>query len=158
MKENGYRKNVAYAFVQTLLLCIFAGAMFFGPKVWLLPSNAALTIAGDVLCAAGLALLLAALVQIGRALQIAPQPRADATLVTSGVYAWFRHPMYTAILSAIAGLFLREPTVAVGIAGAVAIAFLAIKTRYEERLLLARYPEYVRYKSRTWGIVPWPHR
>ncbi len=137
---------------------MFAGAMFFGSKVWILPNNAALKIAGDVLCAAGLLLLFVALGQIGRAIQVAPAPRPNATLVTSGVYAWFRHPMYTAILSVIAGLFLREPILAVAIAGAIAIAFLALKTRYEERLLLARYPEYAQYKSRTWGIVPWPRR
>jgi protein-S-isoprenylcysteine O-methyltransferase Ste14 len=150
--------NAAYAVIQTLLLGIFAVVVVFGPKVWLLPSNAILAIAGDGACAAGLLLLLIALGQIGRSVQIAPAPREDGRLVTSGVYAWLRHPMYTAILLVIVGFFFRTPTLAVGIAGAIVIAFLVIKTRFEERLLLARYPEYARYKSRTWGIVPWPRR
>ena len=55
----------------------------------------------------------------------------------------------TAILIIVAGLFLRKPTVPVAIAAAVVAAFLVVKVRFEEKLLLARYHEYAEYKSRT---------
>jgi len=102
----------------------------------------------------GLILLLLAFGPIRRAIQIAPEPQACATLVTRGVYKRFRHPIYTSIVMLVGGLFLRKPTIVVGIAAAVVIVFLVTKVQFEERLLLAHYPEYSEYKSRTWGIVP----
>jgi protein-S-isoprenylcysteine O-methyltransferase Ste14 len=89
------------------------------------------------------------------AIQIAPEPRRDATLVTSGIYRWFRHPIYTAIVAIVIGLFLRRPTILVGVSAAGVIGFLYVKVRFEERLLLERYPEYAGYRTRTWGLFPW---
>src|SRR5689334_10060218 len=116
----------------------------------LLFESSAARIAGGVLSAAGLLLMFAALVSLRRAVQIAPEPRADAELVTSGVYASFRHPIYTAIVAIVLGLFLRQPTMAVAAASAVVIIFLALKVRFEEARLAARYPTYSAYKRRTW--------
>jgi protein-S-isoprenylcysteine O-methyltransferase Ste14 len=99
--------------------------------------------------------MFSALASIRGAVQIAPEPRADAQLVTSGIYRRLRHPIYSAILLLVVGLFLRKPTVAVGAAAALVIAFLLMKVRVEEKLLLARYPEYADYKRRTWGLMPW---
>ena len=52
------------------------------------------------------------------------------------------------------GLFLKKPTGPVAVAAAMAIAFLFMKTSFEESLLLERYPEYAQYKTRTWGVIP----
>jgi protein-S-isoprenylcysteine O-methyltransferase Ste14 len=51
-------------------------------------------------------------------------------------------------------LFLRKPTVSLGVAAAIVIVFLLIKVRFEERLLLERYPDYADYQRRTWGLLP----
>ena len=99
--------------------------------------------------------MFSALFSLRRAVQIAPAPRPDAELVTSGIYTRLRHPIYTAIVILVAGLFLRRPTILVAIAGAVVVAFLAVKVRFEEKLLVARYPAYVGYMRRTWGLIPW---
>ena len=42
---------------------------------------------------------------------------------------------------------------AIPLAGTLAVLLLA-KARFEERLLLARYPEYAEYRRRTWGVIP----
>jgi protein-S-isoprenylcysteine O-methyltransferase Ste14 len=109
---------------------------------------------GAVLCAVGLFIMLSAFVSIGGAIQIAPEPRPGGKLVTSGIYKVLRHPIYTAILIVVAGLFFRKPTVPIFVATSVVIAFLIVKSRFEEKLLLRRYPEYADYKRRTWGIAP----
>jgi protein-S-isoprenylcysteine O-methyltransferase Ste14 len=83
-----------------------------------------------------------------------PEPRANARLVTSGPYAWVRHPMYLAVLLFAAGLVVgwRGPT------HAAAFALLAVvlhaKAGREERLLRQRFPEYAAYAARTARIVP----
>jgi protein-S-isoprenylcysteine O-methyltransferase Ste14 len=35
------------------------------------------------------------------------------------------------------------------------VIFLAVKVRFEEQLLVARYPDYIAYRQRSWGLVPW---
>ena len=37
---------------------------------------------------------------------------------------------------------------------AITIIFFLLKVRVEEKLLLARYPEYAEYKRGAWGIIP----
>ena len=113
-----------------------------------------LNLLGACLCAGGVLLMFAAFASIRGAVQITPEPRRGATLATTGVYGYLRHPIYTAILVLVAGRFLRKPTAAIGGAAALVSAFLLAKVRVEERLLHARYPEYIDYKQRTWGIIP----
>jgi len=102
--------------------------------------------------------MLSALASIGGVIQIAPEPRSDGQLVTRGVYSRIRHPIYTAIVILVVGLFLRKPTVVVAMAVIVVVVFLMVKARFEEQLLVRRYPEYAAYQRRTWGLVPWPRR
>jgi protein-S-isoprenylcysteine O-methyltransferase Ste14 len=146
-----------YGMAQTILLLAFTGVFFLdvGP-VLALPE--ASRVAGNVLCAAGILLMAAAFASLRGAIQVAPEPRQDARLVSGGVYRRFRHPIYTAIVIVAIGLFLRKPTVAVAVAAAVVIAFLLVKVRFEEALLQARYPEYAEYRDRTWGLIPWFRR
>ena len=142
-----------FGLAQSLILCIFAAAYFADRGAWLFTSAAASTV-GLVLSAIGLAIMAAAIIALRQVIQIAPEPKEGGHLVTRGIYGWLRHPIYTAILLVVIGLFLRKPTLLVAIAGAVVIVFLFIKVRLEERLLLERYPDYAGYRRRTWGLVP----
>ena len=66
-----------------------------------------------------------------------------------------RHPIYTGIIALVLGLFLRKPTLLVAITTVVVIAYVILKVRIEERLLLARYRNYAGYRSRTFGLFRW---
>ncbi len=83
-----------------------------------------------------------------------PEPPADNRLVTSGPYRFIRHPMYLALLLAMAGVALLygEPWrwLAFGALGVV----LHFKARLEERILCARFSEYRDYMTRTKSILP----
>lgn len=147
-------RSRVYALVQTTLLIAFAGAVFLAPGRPVLPPGGLARGLGAVLSLVGLALVFAALVPLRDVIQIEPAPKAGAHLVTAGIYARFRHPIYTGILMLVVGLFLRRPFPLVGLAGAAVTAFLIVKTRYEERLLLSAYPDYRAYKQRTWGLIP----
>jgi protein-S-isoprenylcysteine O-methyltransferase Ste14 len=142
-----------YATGQNLLLALFAAVVLFDRRPPLFASTAARDI-GLGLCAIGIVLMLAAILALRRVIQIAPEPRPDGHLITAGVYALMRHPIYTAILLVVAGLFLRRPTTALAISAAAVAIFLFLKASFEERLLATRYPEYVEYCRRSWGLIP----
>ena len=151
MMANGTSRS--YAAAQSILLCLFAAAFFLDSSPRLFASRAAAA-GGAVLCVAGLLLMFVAFVSLRRVIQVAPEPRAGGHLVTSGIYTHLRHPIYTAILILVAGLFLRKPTVFMALVSAITIIFFLLKVRVEEKLLLARYAEYAEYKRRAWGIIP----
>ena len=153
MSDDTHRKSNLYAFVQSALIVIFAGVFFFVPGRRLFAFPGAV-IVGNVLSVAGLILMAAAFVPLRKVIQVSPEPRAEGHLVTSGIYARLRHPIYTGIVLLIIGLFLREPGLFVAVSGFMVIAFLLIKSRFEERLLAERYAEYAQYRTRTWGVLP----
>lgn len=153
MTEDTQRASRNYGVAQSTLLFVFAGAYFLDSGPGLVAPGGSAGVIGAALCAVGLLLMLAAFVSLGGAIRIAPEPKPGAGLVTRGVYRYLRHPIYTGIVLVVVGLLLRKPSLLVGIAAVVVVAFLALKTRFEERLLLARYPEYAEYRRRTWGIL-----
>ncbi|PWB57664.1 MAG: hypothetical protein C3F16_15110 [Betaproteobacteria bacterium] len=84
---------------------------------------------------------------------IRPDPHPEGRLVTGGPYAWVRHPMYLAVLLAMAAFALGGD--AWQWAAWVALAaVLAAKARREERGLAILHPGYEAYRRRTRAIVP----
>lgn len=111
-------------------------------------------VAALLLWAAAAALGLNALWNLRNVFRVAPTPRTDGVLVEAGVYRRLRHPMYTAVVLVVAGIAVTRPDAAVlAVAGANLVFYLA-KARYEEGLLLARFPGYAAYRRRTIGVVP----
>lgn len=147
------QRSQLFTMMQTLLIAIFAVTFFLDTSPRLaLPG--AVGVAGWILCAAGFILMAAALAAMGRVMQVSPEPKPDGHLVTRGVYARMRHPMYSGIVLVVFGLWLREPRVAVAIAAVALVTLLLGKARFEEQLLRERYPDYDAYRARTWGVLP----
>jgi protein-S-isoprenylcysteine O-methyltransferase Ste14 len=84
-----------------------------------------------------------------------PRPAEDGALVESGPFAVVRHPVYSGGILVFAGISLVLSPWA--LAGTAALGVLwALKARVEERFLVARYPEYAAYRTRTkYRIVPY---
>lgn len=109
-----------------------------------LPGSAA---AGWLLIALAGGVGVAAMLQLGSQLVPQPSPVADGELVRSGLYRFVRHPIYTAVLLAVAAAVLRYASVA-GLVLLVATGlFFDRKAAYEERLLEATYPRYREYRQ-----------
>ena len=94
---------------------------------------------------------VAALTQLGRAFSILPEARR---LVTDGPYAWARHPLYAAEIVTLAGtaMLFHQPWAALLAVAVVALLFS--RTHFEERVLVATYPEYAAYRARTARFIP----
>ncbi len=87
--------------------------------------------------------------------RIGPSPNTEMRLVDCGIYAHVRHPMYlAAILLLLGAAIWRGSLVALGYV-VLAVVFVYLKARYEERLLLLTYPEYSDYMLRTGRLLPW---
>jgi protein-S-isoprenylcysteine O-methyltransferase Ste14 len=104
--------------------------------------------AGIALAALAFPLWIAARVQLGSAFSLKAEARR---LVTSGLYAKLRHPVYVfGTLAGLASLLALQiwPLVALALALAP-ITYL--RARGEERVLAAAFgEEYQRYRERTW--------
>jgi protein-S-isoprenylcysteine O-methyltransferase Ste14 len=121
------------------------------PSPWSLVARGlglALGLAGFALAAAGLA-------GLGRNLSPLPHPKDDAVLVEGGVYGLVRHPIYAGlIIGALGWALLTNSLLALALAVAL-LAFFDIKSRREERALLARFPKYAEYRRRVRKFFPY---
>jgi protein-S-isoprenylcysteine O-methyltransferase Ste14 len=80
---------------------------------------------------------------------------SEAAMISHGPYRFIRHPMYSAVLVFIwAGVasHLSGLTLTIGIA-VTAVGIVRIIT--EERLLRAKYPEYLDYARSTKALIPY---
>lgn len=104
--------------------------------------------------ALGSALIVLASSLLGRRLRALPAPPAEAVLRTDGIYGVVRHPIYLGLLSCAAGAALLARTPRAAGAFAALSALLHVKSGYEERLLIERFPEYPEYAARVSKLVP----
>jgi protein-S-isoprenylcysteine O-methyltransferase Ste14 len=113
--------------------------------------------------AAGTAVVLLAILvlyrthrDLGRQWSYTLEVRADHRLVTTGIYARCRHPMYLAFFLWGVAQALLLPNLLAGAAGLVGAAILFIMRHpKEERLLLDEFGEaYAEYLERTRRLIP----
>jgi protein-S-isoprenylcysteine O-methyltransferase Ste14 len=111
---------------------------------------------GAAIFALGLWVLWCAHAALGRYWSNSVQLRQGHQLVTSGIYRYIRHPMYTFgwLLGIAQALLLWNWIVAV--AGLTSFALLYFqRVQHEERMMLERFGEvYQAYRERTGRIMP----
>jgi protein-S-isoprenylcysteine O-methyltransferase Ste14 len=81
-------------------------------------------------------------------------PSIRDTLVRHGLYAYVRHPIYSGIMLALAGLVLLRPTSTVILAAAVAGGAFLVQARLEEVDLRQRLPGYREYIGEVPRFIP----
>ena len=110
--------------------------------------------AGGVLLVGGVVVAALAGLRLGPSLTPLPIPKDDGDLVTSGFYHYVRHPIYTGVLLAGAGLVVAQASLG-HIVGWVALwGVLTLKALGEEKMLLDKYGGYREYSARTGRFFP----
>lgn len=148
------RGLVGWLFVAAQAALLGALIVLPGGTAW--PTPAWLRAVGMVMIVAGVGLVIVAGLRLGPALTPTPVPTGAGELVTGGLYRYVRHPIYSGVLMAVAGLTLRSaswPTVVIAL---VTIAFFHVKAAWEEARLSETYPGYDAYRRRTPRFVPRP--
>ncbi len=76
-------------------------------------------------------------------------------LITTQIYSKVRHPLYSATLLIMIGMFLFIPKVSTLIALSTTICYLFVGIYFEERKLIKKYGEtYLNYKDKVPAIIP----
>jgi protein-S-isoprenylcysteine O-methyltransferase Ste14 len=120
----------------------------FLPPEWPASVNRALDWAGAACAILGANLVYLSARALGRSLTPFPRPREPGELVTEGPYRLARHPIYGGGILFFLGWALFSAPIA--LLGVAALAALWVgKSRLEERLLVARFPDYDRYRQET---------
>jgi protein-S-isoprenylcysteine O-methyltransferase Ste14 len=83
---------------------------------------------------------------------------AARRLVTSGPYAFARHPVYTGYFAQYIGMLITLPSMAFALALLVWAAAMIDRMYLEESVLRAAFPEYADYKRRVGALGPMPLR
>jgi protein-S-isoprenylcysteine O-methyltransferase Ste14 len=123
--------------------------------LWPQPRAPWLLVAGLGAWLPGLALVVAAQWQMGRSWRVGIDPQARPGLVTHGLYARTRNPIYAGMLLALIGFALVLPTLpAIALVAAAALC-VHIQVRAEEGYLARTYgDEFAHYAARVGRFAP----
>ncbi len=87
-------------------------------------------------------------------LNVFPEVRTGAILITKGPYRWIRHPMYLAVILLGLSLLLNDFSWwRAGVWGILCMNLL-LKIRHEEKILIVKIPEYSHYIQSTKRLIP----
>ncbi len=135
-------------------ICGFAGTFLGVGILQLKPAALSLSwqaVAAALIFAGALASAIV-LARLGKSFSIMPEAR---NLVTGGPYAFARHPLYVVEFITLAGTAIQfaQPWAALLALGVVVLQ--VARTIFEERVLIAAYPEYENYRVRVkrFGII-----
>ncbi|WP_079735051.1 methyltransferase family protein [Salegentibacter salegens] len=102
----------------------------------------------------GFLIVLTAILQLNTNLSPFPKPKENASLITTGIFKYIRHPIYSGILIFLFFLSLYfASTYKIGITVLLLILFL-FKSVYEEEQLWLKYPNYRDYRQHTGRFFP----
>jgi protein-S-isoprenylcysteine O-methyltransferase Ste14 len=105
---------------------------------------------GGLIIVAGVVKLVGGVRSLGRNITPGIEPLPDAELITTGAYAYSRHPIYAGVVLILTGYTLAWSnwTLAL-VVGWIALQYFNAKARAEERWLLQRFPGYRSYLQRV---------
>ena len=73
---------------------------------------------------------------------------------TNGIYSVIRHPIYTANLLLMLGIFISSGSVIVAFNAIVLFLYYAMSAFLEEKAIQKKFPTYATYKNRTGMFLP----
>ena len=129
-------------------------ALVILPAGELWPRGAITSVLGGVLVATGAAIAVLAGLRLGPNLTPTPLPKEDGELVTAGFYQYVRHPIYTGVLLAAAGVLVFQASIAHIVGFVLVWGVLTLKALGEEKMLAEKYEGYASYATRTGRFLP----
>lgn len=148
-QDNGNVSPSALSLTLVGIQFILIGLIAFTGPLW--PSEWSL----GVILAVGGVVGLRALQAMGmRQVRVFPEVPGQGRLIVLGPYRWIRHPMYTSVLLVTLAWNLGSPHPYRLLLWVGLVMTISVKLRYEERLLMNRFPEYEVYRHQTKRLIP----
>lgn len=117
-------------------------------------ANRSTLIVGTLVIIAGAGLVAKSFRDLGDSLTALPESKAGATLITTGIYAKIRHPIYSALFLISIGFLIVKQSMASALVFFLLNMLLWYKSNYEDRILIAKFPEAAAYQKSTPAFIP----
>jgi protein-S-isoprenylcysteine O-methyltransferase Ste14 len=144
------RRGEWYVVAQGVLVA----AALLAPLLDGRPATAITVAGGGAVAGAGLAFIATGAIRLGRNLTPFPRPREDGVLVSEGIFALVRHPIYSGFVLLTLGWSLAWRSLAALIGALILLLFFDLKARREEQWLETKYAEYPEYRRRVKKLIP----
>lgn len=119
------------------------------------PQSRVLDWTAAALSVIGVGFAIWARVHLGRNWSPRPAVKENHELVTTGPYAYVRHPIYTGLILMAFGTALTGSIWGLGVF-IVAVLFYVSRIGREEKIMLELFPDaYPMYQARTKKLIPW---
>lgn len=91
-------------------------------------------------------------------LTVFPSPKQNGDLITTGLFAFSRHPVYTGLVLFTFSYALSKGSYWKLIVSLGLLLLFYVKSQYEERLLIRKFPDYSAYRKKTGRFFPFFRR
>ena len=143
-------------FLSNLPFLAKVGVSISSLTILLIPSSIVINVVIIVFAVTGLIVAMIARRTLAGNWSRAVAFKEDHELITTGLYHYVRHPIYTGILLMISATALSVGTLSAGIGFVIIVLGLWLKLLAEEELLTKHFPkEYLAYKDRTKALIPY---
>lgn len=109
---------------------------------------------GEIIKISGATILLFSFWDLRKSLTALPTPVENGVLQIHGLYRYVRHPMYVGVLTLSLGICVANTSILKYVLLAALYVLFSYKSRFEEQLLLVKYPGYKKYMNRTNRFIP----
>ncbi|WP_375579697.1 isoprenylcysteine carboxylmethyltransferase family protein [Marivirga tractuosa] len=153
LKPVNYRRLYNIISILAVLFILLLGSTI-SPE-YLFPKDQTSKAIGLIIATFGFLLAKLAFRPISFSEFMGIKPEQKQTLITSGIYARMRHPLYTALILGILGFVIFSPTYTNLLHAICILIYLLIGIHYEEIRLIAHFGDkYKEYKKRTPMLFP----
>ena len=137
--------DLLFVTVQLILFIMY----FLVPPIvrWHLPGG--WNLLALIPAASGIVICITSVLQLKRNLTPFPAPVPGGQLITSGMFRWARHPIYSGLILFFSAFAVYQESLGKVLVALLLLVLFYVKSGYEERRLEKSYPHYLQYKLRT---------
>ena len=152
-KTDGWTLRLVAIVVVILFIYLQKNVDFLGSRLW--EQSYVIKIIADLVTFIGLLMMVWARKYLGNNWSGNIVLKENHELITSGPYAFVRHPIYSGLIMMVLGVALYVNTYATAIFVVVFFLGAYYKSQKEEKLLINYFPkEYLEYKKQTKALIP----
>ncbi len=157
MEKHPLDKGSFWIIVVASIIFLSASLYDFYILQWTLYEAETFYYLGIVLFITGYALRLTSRILLHKQFSVFVALQKEHKLITTGIYKYVRHPIYTAgIISFIGFILLTNSTLGILTGLLLVLPALLYRIHIEEKMLIAHFgDEYVEYKKKVKALIPW---